>query len=402
MADRFALTTAPIDSAQLEAGLADPRAGALATFSGWVRNHNEGRQVKALDYEAYEALALSEGERILAEAIEKFGLHGASCVHRTGSLQIGAMAVWVGATASHRDAAFRATRFIIDEIKTRLPIWKREHYEDGSLAWVNCQRCADHAPHHPQPDEVAYYQRQVAVPGIGPAGQAKLKAAKVLVIGAGGLGSSALQALAGAGIGTVGICDFDKVEISNLHRQFLYAAADIGQPKADLAAARLASANPFIALVPHAEKFDAASAERLVASYDLVLACTDNLPAKFLANEICQRLGKPLIAASIHRFDGELLTALSDNPAGCLACLWAELPSSEGIASCAEAGVLGAVPALLGTMQALEAIKLLLGQPVASAEALLLVDGLSLQTTPIARRRNAACPICGTGALAAE
>jgi adenylyltransferase/sulfurtransferase len=177
---------------------------------------------------------------------------------------------------------------------------------------------------------------------------------------------------------------------------------DLGQPKAELAAARLGAANPFISVVPHPEQFDPASAERLVAGYDLVLACTDNLPAKFLANEICQRLGKPLIAASIHRFDGELLTVLPSNPAGCLACLWPETPAGEGIASCAESGVLGAIPALLGTMQALEAIKLLLGQPVASAEALLLVDGLSLQTTHIVRHRNAACPVCGSRALAAE
>ena len=398
---RFALTDQPIDEAALSASLADPRAGALATFSGWVRNHNEGRQVEALEYEAYAALALSEGEKILIEAQEKFGLHGAACVHRTGNLKIGEMAVWVGATASHRDEAFRATRYIIDEIKARLPIWKREHYVDGTREWVNCQRCGEHAHHH-QPDEAAYYQRQLRVPEIGPTGQARLKTAKVLVIGAGGLGCAALPALAGAGVGTIGICDFDVVEISNLHRQFLYTAANAGQPKAALAAARLAAANPFITVVPHPERFAATSAARLVSGYDIVLACTDNLAAKFLANEVCQSLGKPLIAASIYRFDGELLTVLPESAAGCIACLWPQAPSSTGIQSCAEAGVLGAVPALLGTMQALEAIKLVLGQPVASGDALLLVDGLTLQITRLARQRTADCPVCGTMAMAAE
>jgi molybdopterin synthase catalytic subunit len=134
----FELTEQPIDHAALRNALADRRSGALATFEGWVRDHNEGRQVKALGYEAYGELAIKEGERILQEALAKFDVHGASCVHRIGSLQIGDIAVWVGVSSAHRGEAFAACQFIIDEIKQRVPIWKREEYADGQVEWVNC------------------------------------------------------------------------------------------------------------------------------------------------------------------------------------------------------------------------------------------------------------------------
>lgn len=141
----FALSAAPLDSAALQRALADVRAGACVTFEGWVRNRNEGQPVLALDYEAYAPLAQSEGERILAEAREKFALLGAACVHRTGHLALGEMAVWVGVTAEHRGAAFDACRYIIDEAKARLPIWKKEHYTGGTTAWINCATRGDHA-----------------------------------------------------------------------------------------------------------------------------------------------------------------------------------------------------------------------------------------------------------------
>lgn len=134
----FQLTDQPIDSAALRNMLADSRSGALATFEGWVRDHNEGRQVKALAYEAYGELATKEGARILQEAVAKFDVHAASCVHRTGSLKIGDSAVWVGVSSAHRGEAFAACQFIIDEIKKRVPIWKREEYADGQVEWVNC------------------------------------------------------------------------------------------------------------------------------------------------------------------------------------------------------------------------------------------------------------------------
>jgi molybdopterin synthase catalytic subunit len=133
----FNLAIQPIDAAALRAGLADDRAGACATFEGWVRNRNDGRPVTALEYEAYAPLAEKEGRRILAEARSKFAVLDARCVHRTGSLGLGELAVWVGVTAEHRGEAFAACRYIIDEAKARIPIWKREHYSDGTTAWIN-------------------------------------------------------------------------------------------------------------------------------------------------------------------------------------------------------------------------------------------------------------------------
>ena len=133
----FQLSAEPIDAAALARGLADPRAGAYAAFEGWVRNRNEGRPVRALEYEAYAPLALKEGERILAEAASRFPILRAACVHRTGVLALGDLAVWVGVTSEHRGAAFDACRYIIDEAKARVPIWKREHYVDGTAGWID-------------------------------------------------------------------------------------------------------------------------------------------------------------------------------------------------------------------------------------------------------------------------
>jgi molybdopterin synthase catalytic subunit len=136
------ITTAPIEPEPLRIALQDPAAGACATFEGWIRNENDGEEVLRLEYEAYDPLAVAEGERVIAEAIARFGVLHAECVHRTGLLEIGECAVWVGVSSGHRDEAFRACRYIIDEIKLRLPIWKKEHYANGDSGWVNCERCA--------------------------------------------------------------------------------------------------------------------------------------------------------------------------------------------------------------------------------------------------------------------
>src|ERR1700745_3945944 len=138
----FQFIRAPIVTAELRAALADPACGGYTAFEGWVRDSNEGERVRGLEYEAFEALGLREGERIIAEAIERFGVSHAACVPRLGSLAVGELAVWVGVSAAHRDEAFRACRYIIDEVKHRLPIWKKEHYLTGESGWVNCERCA--------------------------------------------------------------------------------------------------------------------------------------------------------------------------------------------------------------------------------------------------------------------
>ena len=144
------ITKDPIDPDRLRDELIDDRAGAYVGFEGWIRNHNEGQEVLRLEYEVYEPLALSEGDKVISEAKKKFPLLHAECVHRSGLLEIGECAVWVGVTSAHRDEAFAACRFIIDQVKVRLPIWKKEHYVDGHSGWVNCERCAEHGQLHPE------------------------------------------------------------------------------------------------------------------------------------------------------------------------------------------------------------------------------------------------------------
>ena len=158
----FRLSTAALDGIALRAELADPACGGFVAFEGWVRDHNEGRRVLRLEYEAYAPLAQREGARVLEEAAQRFGLRGASCVHRVGALQLGEIAVWVGVATPHRDEAFRACRYIIDEVKHRLPIWKLEHYDDGDSGWVNCERCAAAAPAPPGRDDHAGHHDHAA------------------------------------------------------------------------------------------------------------------------------------------------------------------------------------------------------------------------------------------------
>src|SRR5579872_5050030 len=162
----FSFTTQPIDEPALRKQLADPVAGGYASFEGWVRNHNAGLPVRHLEYEAFEELAVKEGERIIAEATERFGIEHAACVHRLGALAIGEMAVWVGVSSRHRHEAFLACRYIIDEVKHRIPIWKKEHYENGDSGWVNCERCAtpeqvhhEHVHHEQAHHEQAHHEQ---------------------------------------------------------------------------------------------------------------------------------------------------------------------------------------------------------------------------------------------------
>lgn len=414
----FRLSAVPVDPADLRATLADRACGGYASFEGWVRDHNEGRRVEHLEYEAFEPLAVKEGERVLAEAVERFGVDRVACVHRVGDLAIGDMAVWVGVSARHRHEAFLACRYIIDEVKHRLPIWKKEHYEDGDSGWVNCERCAAAAPaeghrhehyHEPGPGHehadrpaqptaspaapalVPDYSRQMALKEVGPQGQARLRASRVLVVGAGGLAVPVLSYLAGAGVGRIGIVDGDRLEPSNLHRQTLYALADSGRPKAELAAQRLRALNPDVDLEVHPVRLDAANGPALIEACDLVIDCTDNFSTKFLLNDLCVRLGKPVILSSVYQFEGQLQVVRPDRRGACLRCIWPEATRDGLVGNCAEAGVLGPVPGLFGSLQALEALKLLLDLPGQLGDELLVVDLLTLSVSRVRARRAEAC-----------
>ena len=390
----FRFSDAALDPAALQRELRDDSCGGFAAFEGWVRNHNEGQAVTRLEYEAFVELAEKEGARIVADAVQRFGATRAACVHRLGSLAIGDVAVWVGVSAAHRDEAFRACRFIIDEVKHRVPIWKKEHYVNGDSGWVNCERCAlpgehDHGHAHaaPSPD----YSRQMALREVGPGGQARLRAASVLVIGAGGLGVPVLQYLAGAGVGRLGIVDGDKLEPSNLHRQTWYALADCGRDKAQLAAGRVRALNPEVRVDARVMRLDAGNAGGLVAGYDLVLDCSDNFSTKFLLNDVALRTRKPVLFASVYQYEGQLQLVTGDDTSACLRCVWPEATRDGLVGNCAEAGVLGPVPGVFGSLQALEALKHLLGLPGLSGDEMLIFDLVTLSAQRLRARRAPGC-----------
>jgi adenylyltransferase/sulfurtransferase len=423
---RFEFSHTTIDPTALARALVDPSCGGYASFEGWVRDLNEGRAVRRLEYEAFEELAVREGERIVAEACARFGVRNARCVHRIGDLPLGEIAVWVGVSAPHRDEAFRACRYIIDEVKHRVPIWKKEHYVDGDSGWVNCERCAtapqhthhdhaqghdhhdhahhdhahhdhahhDHEHHRPHPSHVPVapdYSRQTALREVGAAGQARLRASRVAVVGAGGLGVPVLQYLAGAGVGHLTVIDGDRLEASNLHRQTWYALADCGQPKAALAAARITALNPEVQVTTHTERLDAANGARLLAGHDLVVDCSDNFATKFLLNDLAHELGTRVLFASVHQFEGQLQSVDTARGGACLRCLWPEATRDGVVGNCAEAGVLGPVPGVLGSLQALEAMKILLDLPERLGDELLLVGLSDLGISRLAAKRDAEC-----------
>lgn len=397
----FRFSAAPFDTAALRSELAHPAAGGFASFEGWVRNHNEGLAVTRLEYEAFEALAVKEGERIIQEAHERFPIVTAACVHRSGTLGIGDLAVWVGASAHHRDEAFAACRYIIDEVKHRVPIWKKEHYVNGDSGWVNCERCAEpaadhaHSPAHAShsmprsidPD----YSRQIALKDIGAAGQQRLRSSRVLVIGAGGLGVPVLSYLAGAGVGTLTVLDGDRLEASNLHRQPMYSLADVGQAKAGLAAARLRALNPAITIHARAERFTAENASALLEACDLAIDCSDNFATKFLLNDAAVLARRPVVFASVYQYEGQLQVYRPEADSACLRCLWPEATRDGIVGNCAEAGVLGPVPGVLGSLQALEALKLLLDLPGQLHGDVLVLDLTTLALNRIRAPRHAPC-----------
>jgi adenylyltransferase/sulfurtransferase len=242
-------------------------------------------------------------------------------------------------------------------------------------------------------DERERYSRHLLLPEIGASGQEKLKAARVLVIGAGGLGSPAALYLAASGVGRLGVVDGDRVDVSNLQRQILYASSDVGQPKALLARDRLAALNPRIRIDAHVLELHAANIATLFAEYDLVLDGTDRIATRYLVNDACVLLRKPLVSAAIHRFEGQAITYVPDR-GPCYRCLFPQ--PAEGVApSCAEAGVLGVLPGVLGALQATEAIKLIVQQGEPLVGRLLVYDALELRFREFRVARRPDCAVCG-------
>jgi molybdopterin/thiamine biosynthesis adenylyltransferase/molybdopterin converting factor small subunit len=245
--------------------------------------------------------------------------------------------------------------------------------------------------------EFARYSRHLIMPEVGLEGQGKLKSASVLIIGAGGLGTPSSMYLAAAGVGRIGIVDFDNIEKSNLHRQVLYSERDIGKSKADIARQRLLEINPNISVEVHKVRLDSSNALEILGAYDIILDGTDNFPTRYLVNDACVLLGKPNVYASIFRFEGQA-SVFYAREGPCYRCLYPEPPPPGLVPSCAEGGVLGVLPGIMGSIQAAEAIDLILGKGKPLIGRLLLFDALDMTFKELKLRKSPSCLICGPNA----
>lgn len=247
------------------------------------------------------------------------------------------------------------------------------------------------------PVELRRYARHVVLPQVGVAGQERLKAASVLIVGLGGLGSPAALYLAAAGIGRLGLVDCDRVDESNLQRQVLHGSSAVGTPKVESARARLHDLNPHVELQVHGERFDVHNALSLVGAYDVVVDGTDQFAARYLVNDACVIEGRPNVHGSVHRFEGQV--SVFATPGGpCYRCLFPEPPAPGTVPNCAEGGVLGVLPGIVGSLQAAEAIKWIVGIGTPLVGRLLHFDALGMRLHEVAFARDAACPMCGDGA----
>jgi len=240
---------------------------------------------------------------------------------------------------------------------------------------------------------VLRYSRHIVMPQVGPIGQRKLLAAKVLVVGAGGLGSPVNLYLALAGVGTLGIVDFDDVDLSNLQRQILHHTHDVGRPKVESAKDTIAEHNPDVKVIPYREPLTSANAIEIISQYDIVVNGADNFATRYLVNDACYLAGKPLVDGAIFLFEGQAMVFIPGQ--GCYRCLFPAPPPPGLVPSCAEAGVLGMLPGVIGAIEAIEAAKLILGLGEPLVGRLLIFDALAMEFRQVKLRRDPKCPLCG-------
>ena len=243
------------------------------------------------------------------------------------------------------------------------------------------------------PEQARRYSRHIIMPQIGGNGQRKLLDAKVLLIGAGGLGSPTAMYLAAAGVGTLGIVDFDEVDLTNLQRQILHRTKDVGRPKVESATDTINAINPDVNVIQHRIQLTSENALEVLEPYDIIVDGSDNFPTRYLVNDACVMLGKPCVHGSIFLFEGQAATFVPGK--GCYRCLYPTPPPPGMVPSCAEAGVLGVLPGIVGSIQAVETIKLILGIGDTLSGRVLLFDALDMEFRQVKVRRNPECPVCG-------
>ncbi|MCF7821770.1 MAG: molybdopterin-synthase adenylyltransferase MoeB [Mariprofundaceae bacterium] len=243
-------------------------------------------------------------------------------------------------------------------------------------------------------EELARFNRHIILPQVGLEGQERLKQARVLCVGTGGLGSPISLYLSAAGVGTIGLVDFDVVDDSNLQRQIAHSTADIGRPKVESARDKLIGINPFLNVQLHGDGITRANVREIISQYDLVVDGTDNFPTRYLVNDACVLEGKPLIYASIFQFEGQA-TVFNYAEGPCYRCLYPEPPPPGLVPSCAEGGVLGVLPGVIGVIQATEAVKIILGKGTTLSGRLMLYDAMDMKFREVKLRRDPACPACG-------
>jgi len=262
------------------------------------------------------------------------------------------------------------------------------------IACVAMPRRRDSEPSPLSPEERSRYGRHLVLPEVGLAGQTRLRDASVLIVGAGGLGAPLAIYLAAAGVGRIGLVDFDTVELSNLQRQVLYCSRDVDRPKVEAARDRMIEINPHVTVDLHPTRFSADNAQRILTDYEVVADGSDNFSTRYLVNDACVLSGKPNVYGSIYRFEGQLsVFGRGDGP--CYRCLYPEPPEPGAVPNCAEGGVLGVLPGVIGTLQATETIKLLLGRGEPLVGRLLLFDALEMRFRELRLRRDPSCPVCG-------
>ncbi len=369
--------------------------GGIFVFEGRVRLSNNKKLVKYIEYECHYPLAYNVFQQLIKKVKKKFQLNFFQCRHRVGKVKAGECALWLGIRSIHRNDSIAACDYIITYIKNKFPIWKKEIYYNLEHSWINDSSLLLNKNKITNKNKKAYYSRQIIIPNIGEKGQKTLENKSILIVGAGGLGSVAITYLIRAGIGKIGICEYDVIEISNLHRQILYSFKDIGKKKSYILKEQLKDINPFIKIEIYQKLLNIKNIKNFFKRYDLILDCTDNFSTKFLINDAAFIYKKPIIRASVHHFFGQIEVYNSNWNSACMRCLWSIFPDNQKIGTCSQNGIIGAVTGVIGSLQALTAIKYLLNIGEELKNKITMIDLLNIDYKNLNSSKSKTCILCG-------